>query len=263
MSKEAKVGLFVTITIICGVAWYIWAARVQFERRNKRIELIFPDVAGLRVGDPVMILGIRIGKVHKLIPMQESVKVVAYIKKDINIYTDASARIKDLAVLGGAKYIALKPGKSGIPLPEGKRIRGEPDILPVSTYAEVGDRINKILDRITTQEMVKTTTKTMENIGEAAKELTLLLKDLRKSVENTLKETNTSLKEIREVANKMKRIAERADTIMLALKNNKSTIGNLIYDDKIYNDLKEAINSVKELAKDIKEHPGRYIKVRF
>jgi phospholipid/cholesterol/gamma-HCH transport system substrate-binding protein len=68
-------------------------------------------VSGLRVGSPVEIFGIEVGKVERLTMDQEKqVAVVELkVKEGVKIYRDAIASIKTAGLIGD-KYLQIDPG---------------------------------------------------------------------------------------------------------------------------------------------------------
>ena len=74
----------------------------------------FNSVTGLRVGNPVEILGIQIGKVEQITMDQKNQKAIVEIKinKGINIYDDAIASIKTEGLIGD-KFLSIDPGGAG------------------------------------------------------------------------------------------------------------------------------------------------------
>jgi len=68
-------------------------------------------VTGLRVGNPVDVLGIEVGKVEQITMDQKNQKAVVEIriKKDIKIYDDAIASIKTEGLIGD-RYLNIDPG---------------------------------------------------------------------------------------------------------------------------------------------------------
>jgi len=106
----------------------------------------FTSVTGLRVGNPVNMLGLEIGRVEKFTMDQENQQVVVEFKinKGIEIYDDAIASIKTEGLIGD-KYVAVDPGGGGDLLADGDQItdtNSPTDIMDlVSKYAfgDVGE----------------------------------------------------------------------------------------------------------------------------
>jgi phospholipid/cholesterol/gamma-HCH transport system substrate-binding protein len=74
----------------------------------------FSTVSGLRVGSPVNMLGIEVGRVGRLTMDQKDQKAVVEIRiqKDIKVYDDAIASIKTEGLIGDM-FLSIDPGGSG------------------------------------------------------------------------------------------------------------------------------------------------------
>jgi phospholipid/cholesterol/gamma-HCH transport system substrate-binding protein len=74
----------------------------------------FATVSGLKIGSPVEIYGIQVGRVDKLEidPQKQLAWVELGIRNGINVYDDGSASIKTAGLIGD-KFIKVDPGGSG------------------------------------------------------------------------------------------------------------------------------------------------------
>jgi phospholipid/cholesterol/gamma-HCH transport system substrate-binding protein len=109
---ETSVGIFVVIGLLCigyltiklGDVSIVGGGGSSFFAR-------FTSVSGLRVGSPVEIFGIEVGKVERLTMDQEKqVAVVELkVKEGVKIYRDAIASIKTAGLIGD-KYLQIDPG---------------------------------------------------------------------------------------------------------------------------------------------------------
>ncbi len=74
----------------------------------------FTTVNGLRVGSPVNMLGIEVGRVGRLTMDQKDQRAVVEIRiqKDIKVYDDAIASIKTEGLIGDM-FLSIDPGGSG------------------------------------------------------------------------------------------------------------------------------------------------------
>lgn len=98
----------------------------------------FNSVAGLKVGHPVKMLGLKIGRVSGFKMNQENQMVLAKLKvKDgIRIYDDAFASIK-MESLIGQNYVSIDPGGSGDIMQTGETI------TETETMIDFGELISK------------------------------------------------------------------------------------------------------------------------
>jgi phospholipid/cholesterol/gamma-HCH transport system substrate-binding protein len=140
-SKETVVGIFVVIGLVCIGYMTVKLGNVGFLGENTySLYAKFNTVTGLRVGNPVDMLGLEIGRVEKFTIDQENqvVKVQFKINKGIEIYDDAIASIKTEGLIGD-KYVSIDPGGGGELLADGGTItdtNSPTDIMDlVSKYA--------------------------------------------------------------------------------------------------------------------------------
>ncbi|PKN51321.1 MAG: outer membrane lipid asymmetry maintenance protein MlaD [Deltaproteobacteria bacterium HGW-Deltaproteobacteria-13] len=114
-TMETIVGIFVIFGLICVGYMTVKLGKVDiFGDKSYTLIAKFTTVAGLRIGSPVHILGIDVGRVERITIDQENLKAVVEIKikKDIKIYDDAIASIKTEGLIGD-KYLSIDPGGGG------------------------------------------------------------------------------------------------------------------------------------------------------
>ena len=140
-SKETMVGIFVVIGLLSIGYMTFKLGNVGFLGENTySLTGKFNTVTGLRVGNPVNMLGLEIGRVEKFTMDQENQQVVVEFKidKGIEIYDDAIASVKTEGLIGD-KYVAVDPGGGGDLLANGDSItdtNSPTDIMDlVSKYA--------------------------------------------------------------------------------------------------------------------------------
>jgi phospholipid/cholesterol/gamma-HCH transport system substrate-binding protein len=114
-TMETIVGIFVIFGLLCVGYMTVKLGKVDFLSDDSYpLVAKFTSVSGLRIGSPVNILGIDVGRVEKITMDQENQKAVVKIKvkKDIKIYDDAIASIKTEGLIGD-KYLSIEPGGGG------------------------------------------------------------------------------------------------------------------------------------------------------
>jgi len=121
---ETIVGIFVVFGLLCVGYMAVKLGHIAFFGDNSYpLSASFTSVTGLRIGSPVQILGIEVGRVERLSMDQENQKAVVEmkIKKDIKVYDDAIASIKTEGLIGD-KYLSIDPGGAGSLLTAGGTI---------------------------------------------------------------------------------------------------------------------------------------------
>jgi len=120
-TMETIVGIFVVFGLICIGYMTVKLGNVHI-LGDDSYPLIakFNTASGLKVGNPVEILGIEVGRVEHINMDQENQKAVVQIKiqNGIKVYDDAIAAIKTEGLIGD-KYLSIDPGGSGTVLAPG------------------------------------------------------------------------------------------------------------------------------------------------
>jgi phospholipid/cholesterol/gamma-HCH transport system substrate-binding protein len=112
---ETVVGIFVVLGLICIGYMTVKLGHVTvLSDDSYSLIASFTSVTGLRVGNPVEILGIEVGKVDKITMDQKNQKAIVEIKikKGINVYDDAIASIKTQGLIGD-KFLSIDAGGAG------------------------------------------------------------------------------------------------------------------------------------------------------
>lgn len=114
-SVETVVGLFVVVGLLCVAYMTVKLGKVSlFGDDFYSLYARFGSVSGLRVGNPVEVGGIEVGRVGRMNIDQEKQMAVVELKirKGIRVYDDASASIKTAGLIGD-KFVKVEPGGSG------------------------------------------------------------------------------------------------------------------------------------------------------
>ena len=140
-TQETVVGIFVVIGLIAIAYMTVKLGNMGFLGENTyTLYAKFNKVTGLRVGNPVTMFGLNIGRVEsfKLDQKDQMVLVDFKIDNGIEIYDDAIASIKTEGLIGD-KFVSIDPGGSGELLKSGDIItdtESPTDIMDlVSKYA--------------------------------------------------------------------------------------------------------------------------------
>jgi phospholipid/cholesterol/gamma-HCH transport system substrate-binding protein len=121
---ETTVGIFLVFGLLCLGYMTVKLGHVSLLGDNAySLFARFTSVTGLRVGSPIYMLGIEIGRAERLTMDQKEQRAVVEmrIKKDITIYDDAIASIKTEGLIGD-QYLNIDPGGAGAPLAPGGTI---------------------------------------------------------------------------------------------------------------------------------------------
>lgn len=102
------------------------------------MEVYFNDAGGIRVGDPVLLLGKRVGKVSEIEFIEaradHRMKLTLRISDAFELREDHSIQVQDAGVLGG-KQVYINPGNSQVDWPDGTEKIGETNPNPLEAAA--------------------------------------------------------------------------------------------------------------------------------
>jgi phospholipid/cholesterol/gamma-HCH transport system substrate-binding protein len=130
-AMETTVGIFVLCGVLLIGFMSVNLGHVSFlAEKTYPLNARFSSVSGLRVGSPVYIFGIDVGRVERLSIDQEDRRatVEVRIRQGIEIYDDAIASIRTEGLIGD-KYLRLDPGGAGALLkPGGTITETQPDV---------------------------------------------------------------------------------------------------------------------------------------
>lgn len=177
------------------------------------VDVYMDNVAGLLIGSPAQVAGIKIGQVRTIELVQGRAKIGLEILRRYKIYADSSATLKSLGILGD-KYIDIRPGTSTqVILQDGDTIRF---VIPGSDLDSLVDTAAVIL-----RDVQSVTGSLRETLGgeSGRKKLQILI--------DSLVEASQNLNEITDATNR------RIDGIMGNLAHFAAGLDRLIADNEV------------------------------
>ncbi|HEX9787252.1 MAG TPA: outer membrane lipid asymmetry maintenance protein MlaD [Candidatus Binatia bacterium] len=137
---EIIVGLFVLVGIACLGYLAIKLGKLEvFGAGGYTVFADFPSVAGLKVGDPVEIAGVKVGRVDSLgLSEDDRARLMLRLNDGVKLQEDVIASVRARGLIGD-KFVLLTPGASEKIIAPGGRIR-ETESPP-----DIPDLIGKII----------------------------------------------------------------------------------------------------------------------
>lgn len=137
--SEIIVGLFVVVGLACLGYVAIKLGKLEvFGASGYTVYGDFPSVAGLKVGDPVEIAGVKIGRVDSMGLADDRARVFLRVNDGVKLQEDVIASVRARGLIGD-KFVLITPGASEKTIPPAGRIR-ETDSPP-----DIPDLIGKIV----------------------------------------------------------------------------------------------------------------------
>lgn len=225
---ETCVGVFAVACIAALLMLTVVLSHDAFLSRSKPLELVFQDVMGLRVGDPVNSRGVVIGKVTDMHLEDDGVHVIAELNGSVPLHTDAQARVLSSSVLGG-RYLSVDSGTTDAPLaPPEHVLQGSP-----------------------TPDLMESASKVVEDIRVALNDG--IIDDVSASLANIRTVTEALAQNkgtLGRLINEDGLYEDLQGTLanLKAVTEGQGTIGKLLTDDTLYNDAQVVVAQVREIS---------------
>ena len=294
LSKEIKAAFFVLSTILLFIFGFNYLKGSSILDKQKTIYAVYDEVDGLLVGANVMINGLSIGNVTELDFLPNSTKIIVTLKvKDkLNFSSKSTASIYETGVLGGLA-ISIEP------LFERESIVKTGDTLMSSVRPGLTELINRQIEPLSRQLQSTITSvdsiftgasnvlnrQTQEEIKESISVLTSAINAINNSsliIEETLISKNTQINNtidsFEKISSNLSNVSDELNSFGLSslltnlqvsvdgigsivdnLDSDNSTLGKLINEDEVYNNLNSSIESLNILINDIKANPKKYV----
>ena len=113
-SLETKLGMFVALVVVAAVLLLEMAGGTDFFKKGYRLHGLFTTAQELKIGDPVKMAGVPIGKVEQIGFDHGKVKVTMKLNQGVEVKTDAQATIR-FAGLMGQNFVSINLGSPAGP----------------------------------------------------------------------------------------------------------------------------------------------------
>ena len=285
--REAAVGLLLIVASAVFVLGMMWL-RGKSLRTGELIEIVFADVSGLKIGDPVRTSGVTVGQVHDIrLAAPGKVDVFLELTTARAPRRDARAVVRALDFFG-ARYVDYDPGIAAQPLQPTDSIPGsrEPDMgellagvaspgRAALSNAEqflspaAAAQLRALLaDARTAVGQLGTATQTgSQQAGAALLDLRAVLQRLdlllgNDATKETLQGMRDASRNLAQVTATLERTTVSLDSIMNKINTGRGSIGRMVNDTTLVTDLHAASTALTELLTDLKANPSKYIHVR-
>jgi phospholipid/cholesterol/gamma-HCH transport system substrate-binding protein len=296
LTREIKTAVLVIASILLFIWGYSFLKGRDLLTSYLTLYVEYETVEGLTSSAPVTLNGLVIGKINNITIEENTGKLLVelQIKSDFPISKSSVAIIYEPGFIGG-KQIAIEPNfKDKSISVDGQRLKGE---TRLGLTESVGDKlvpiqeklekimvnadvlitgVNNVLDKKAQEDFRKSLSElssTMEQFHKASLSINTILdqnKSQIKGVVTNFNKISDDFSKISDSLNKadlgktVKNLNEtlaKVDGIMKGLKSGNGTIGKLLNDDALYNNLNKTSKELELLLQDVRLHPIRYINV--
>jgi phospholipid/cholesterol/gamma-HCH transport system substrate-binding protein len=291
-SSDFKVGILVLISLIVLVVGVFWISNTRFGGPALRLYAVAPQAQQMTADARIFFLGVDVGEVTSVQLRGRRVEMEFAIFEELDLPADSRGIIQAAGFLG-SQMITLVPGTAAESLADGDTIQlgSQRDVMAMA--GDLGDEANVVLERIQdvlSEQMVSDVQESSAAFSAAMRELEALIRAERNSVHDlvgSLAETSghlaelsggpeleRSLASIDSLTSRLNSAAAGLDStshslasITARLDSGEGTLGKLLTDERLYEDLTAAIENVhvasEEIAllmRDLREQPDRYLR---
>lgn len=296
MSKEVKTGILAIVAICLLIYGYNFLKGSSIFSSERTFYVCYNNVAGLAISAPVTINGYTIGKVKKIDFAKQPGKLVVTFDLDKEFYFSKNSivEIYSTSFIGG-NALAIQPDFDSNDIAQpGDTLQGiiQKGMLEsvTSGLKPLETRIYKTLSGLDTllynfntilndttkgdiKEAIASLNKTMNSFKGASANLDALLNESKPKLDSTFTylETTTenlahfsdslSKVDIKALATSLEETLNSFHSVMAKIDSGEGSIGQLINNEELYNNLEGASKELEELLKDFKLNPERYVKV--
>lgn len=299
MKKELKVGLFAVLVLLVGwgVARFLKGSDI-FSNSNTYYAY-YEQVGGIQPASYVMLYGVKVGAVTNVTldpDPSKGVEVEISIDKRYKIPVDSKAKIFNDGIMGG-KAIEIVYGASSEFIPKGGTIETETgtDLFEMagSEIDFLNEKISSVVDGLSvTLDSVnkllaantESITSIMSNVDGVTGNVNAMLAKEREQLEQALTSLSKFSKSLGDnseqvggiidnlnkfsgqlaeanLVAELEQLVGELNGIVASIKDENGSVGKLLSDGELYNNLTAASDNLSALLADLKENPHRYINI--
>ena len=286
-SKEIQIALVAVVGIIVLYFGLQFLKGMTLFSTDNRYFVKFQDVSGLSVASPIFANGYRVGVVETIeFNYENTGEIVASIGVDKNmqvpkgsraeIATDLMGNVKVQLVLGNVADGVVAPGDT---ITGGQQVGAmgkAADMIP--TIQQMLPKLDSILASVNTlladpaiasslhnvDQITDNLSRTSQDLSQLTAQLNRQMPQMLKNADGVLANTNQITKNLNEldIAATMTSVnstLKNVEQMTATLNSKEGTLGLLMRDPGLYNNLNSTMMHADSLMMDLKQHPKRYV----
>ncbi|RTY93613.1 MlaD family protein [Flavobacterium sp. GT3R68] len=296
ITREIKTAILVIASILLFIWGYSFLKGKDLFTDYRTFYVQYDNVEGLAASAPVTINGLVVGKVTTISIDNTTGKLIVelQIKSDFPVSKSSLVAIYEPGLIGG-KQIQIIPNytdkvlaKSGDTL-QGSVKKGLTDLVgekltPLQDKVEktvvsadsLLTSLNKVLDAKTKENLkssIAHLNQTMAQFSDASKSVNTILDGNKEKIAVTMTNLNKVSSDFSKISDSLskanisrtvKNLGEtlaKVDKIMDGVQSGKGTLGKMMTDEALYNNLDKTSKELELLLQDLRLNPTRYVNV--
>tara|TARA_B100000575_G_scaffold39931_1_gene27464 strand:- start:9237 stop:10166 length:930 start_codon:yes stop_codon:yes gene_type:complete len=296
-SKLFWIGLFVSSGMVLFLSAILYLTDDSIDTEY-RFSVIFENGMGVQTGSDVKMIGQQIGQVSnvRILDGRNGVVVELSINDKLGIFIPNNSTFQVKTSIFGETHVQINPGEGTNYIETGELLTGEiptevydidPVVKDLSAFSRqlsstLTDKEVKALQSIInnadsllyeTKNSLKISSeinKIVNNLEVFSSELKSLSLNLGEEfdpklakIDNIINELNEFSSELGPASEGLKSFEQSMTTLQLLindLNDGKGSLGKLLKDESLYDNLNEVVDNTNELILDVKDNPTKYVK---
>ena len=299
LSNEAKVTITILAAVFVAFIGFRLMNDVPVFRQSQKAYTYFDRVDGLTAGGYIFINGVKVGSVKQIdLVNSDSVRVTMNFNLNIEIPNNSVAYLESEGLLDG-KAIVIERGDSPEMIEYEDTIKGVYSGGMMESLKEEGEklsddvsesfeRLNSLLERLNNTVSTQNQGKISDILSElkvTTGEISKMMKNKRGDLESSISHakrfmanldtvsTNNktridsalvglerSLNEVETLSKELSKTSNNLNSILEKIDAGDGTLGKMVNDPSLYNNLDSLSAEMKLLMKNINENPQKYLK---
>ena len=294
LSREVKTAILVLVAIALLIFGYYFLKGNNLLDGSRTFYAKYDNVEGLAKSSKVTINGLQVGTVTdiQIIDQRGTLCITFTVENDFDFSKNSIARIYGGGIIGGKSLAVIPTYETGEMAKSGDTLQGEIEegllelvnnrLTPLQEKIEnvivsVDSLVNGFNQVLTPQTRANlrnsfaSLDRTMRSLEGSSTTLNGILNENKTKLDRTFTNLdemsnnfNTfsdSLSQIQlsQIANDFEEVAQQFKEVATKVNSNQGTIGKLMNDPKVYNNLDRASKQLEELLQDLKLNPKRYV----
>lgn len=295
LTREVKTAILVISGIVLFIYLFNYLKGEDLLSSSRTYYVVYDNVEGLAPSTPVTINGLNVGKVQSISFKEDGsgkLLVKLLIENEFEFSKNSIAQLYDLGIIGG-KAIAIipafdgaEPAKDGMTL-EGTTKDGLTELVnqrlsPLQEKIEAvmvnTDSLLSNLNAVFDAETKQSLKHSIVGLEQTINSFKATSNTVNKMIESNQQSLNNTLTNAEQISGNLSKITDslasanlkatiedlqstitNVNQIMASVERGEGSIGKLLKDDNLYNNLEGASKQLEQLLQDMKLNPKRYV----
>ena len=287
-SKEVKIGISMVVVLIMTYWGILFLKGLNVLEPKTTYTIVVDDASGMEVSTAVLVRGVKIGSITaiNLESVKSNIEVEVTLDSDFDIPNDSYVELFEGSIMSAPK-LTIIPGKSNENYLSGDSIqyRFRPSLM--QTFDIISSKLLVIFEQVDTimngvnqvlsSQNIQNIGETFDNLNKVSNNANNMLisqkdklNNIMSNFENLSRSLNEATPEVKQILENMTQVTgtvnetlpemmQQMTNILNNIQSPDGTLGKLLNNDEVYNNLDSSLKNMSILLEDLKLNPKRYV----